>query len=129
MKHYLIAMGIRTASFPVAVWAFTEGWYAVSLVTAIAAIFIPSFAVMLVNAVDRRTVVSEPVRSPVRGLGTGSSASAEAASGSSAGSAAPAGAGGGVVADVDAPLTGVVLSRQDTAYPPHEGEPGRREAS
>lgn len=128
MKHYLIAMGIRTASFPVAVWAFTEGWYAVSLVAAVAAIFIPSFAVMLVNAVDRRTVVSEPVRSPVRGLGTGSSASAGASSGSPAGSASPAGAGG-VAADVDAPLTGTIISRQDTAYPPHEGEPGRREAS
>lgn len=58
MRRYLFAMGIRTLAFPVAVWAFTTQRYTLAWIAAILAAVIPSFAVMLANAVDRRQVTS-----------------------------------------------------------------------
>ncbi|WP_238335616.1 DUF3099 domain-containing protein [Serinicoccus kebangsaanensis] len=73
MWQYLLAMGIRTASFPVAVWAFTTQRYAIAWVAVAFATLIPAFAVMVANAVDQRQGTSSAPRSPTRGLGAGSS--------------------------------------------------------
>lgn len=70
MWQYLLAMGIRTAAFPVAIWAFTTQRYAVAWVAVALAVVIPSFAVMLANAVDHRQAPADDApRSPARGLG------------------------------------------------------------
>lgn len=70
MRQYLVAMGIRTAAFPLAVWGFMTERYALAWVAALLAIVIPSFAVMLANAVDHRQhAQSARPRSPVRQLG------------------------------------------------------------
>jgi hypothetical protein len=113
MKHYLLAMGIRTACFPLAVWAFATERYVVAWVAALAAILIPSFAVMLANAVDRRQApVADEVRSPRQGLGPGPAASA-----------APQPQAGSGPAETprpdsaDTPIQGTIVSSRDTAYP------------
>lgn len=70
MRAYLIAMSIRIASFPLAVWALVNGQILLGSALAAAAILIPSFAVMLANNVDRRRGDQTP-RSPVRALPPG----------------------------------------------------------
>lgn len=79
MKQYLWAMGVRTLAFPAAVWAFLSGYTTLGWVLAAFAALIPSFAVMLANAVDRRRTVGDAPQSPVRGLGAGASAEPGAA--------------------------------------------------
>lgn len=69
MRGYLIAMSIRTLSFPVAVWAFLNDHLVVGWVFVVLAVVIPSFAVMLANAVDRRGRSGPAPQSPVPGLG------------------------------------------------------------
>lgn len=77
MRHYLVAMGVRTLSFPVAVWAFVQEYYVLAGVLAVLAAVLPSFAVMIANAADRRRApASAAVPSPVRGLGPAGSAPA-----------------------------------------------------
>lgn len=67
MKNYLIAMSIRIASFPLAVWALSTGHIVIGSILAGAAILLPSFAVMLANNVDQRQSDSM-LTSPVRAL-------------------------------------------------------------
>ncbi len=67
MRAYLIAMSIRIASFPLAVWALMTGHIIIGSVLAAAAILLPSFAVLLANNVDHRNSGSGPV-SPTRAL-------------------------------------------------------------
>lgn len=70
MKQYLLAMGVRTLSFPLAVWAFVEQRYVLAGILAFLAAVIPSFAVMLANAVDRRQApTTDELRSPTLSLG------------------------------------------------------------
>ncbi|USQ74896.1 DUF3099 domain-containing protein [Ornithinimicrobium cryptoxanthini] len=71
MRTYLIAMLIRTISFPLAVWALLSGWLVVGLIFAAAAIFLPQIAVTIANAVDRRTVPDAAPVSPIRALPEG----------------------------------------------------------
>lgn len=72
MKQYLLAMGVRTLCFPLAIWAFVQERYVVAGILAFLAAVIPSFAVMLANAVDRRQApATDEVRSPTRSLGPG----------------------------------------------------------
>ncbi|GGK74896.1 hypothetical protein GCM10011509_24450 [Ornithinimicrobium pekingense] len=71
MRNYLVAMGLRIAGFPVAVWLLLNGYVALGVVLAVLATVIPSIAVGVANAVDRRgtsTQDATPV-SPVQGLG------------------------------------------------------------
>lgn len=135
MKHYLIAMAIRTACFPVAVWAFTAEHYVLATITGIGAIIIPSFAVMFANAVDHRTPTEAAPQSPVRALGDGRSHNTHDTHDAHDGHGTPAAGGPGAT---DAPLTGTIVASQHTAYPPGAGDPerpppgaeaGRREAS
>lgn len=122
MRNYLVAMGIRTACFPIAVWAVTAEQYAVAWVAALGAIFIPSFAVMLANAVDRRQApVEDTVLSPVRRLGPGSAAADGPRSGATDGPCS-ATTDGPRSAATD-PLLGTVVSSRDTAYPAAGGQP------
>jgi hypothetical protein len=67
MRAYLIAMSVRIASFPLAVWALMTGHIILGSMLAAAAILLPSFAVMLANNVDQRQASTGPV-SPVRML-------------------------------------------------------------
>lgn len=67
LRGYLIAMTIRIASFPLAVWALMTGHIIIGSILAAAAILLPSFAVMLANNVDQRHSGTGPV-SPVRAL-------------------------------------------------------------
>lgn len=67
MRTYLIAMGIRTVCFPLAVWALVSGWILLGWVLGLVAVVMPSLAVMLANAVDQRRQPGEP-ESPVRAL-------------------------------------------------------------
>ncbi|WP_122263779.1 DUF3099 domain-containing protein [Ornithinimicrobium cerasi] len=70
MRSYLVAMGLRTVSFPIAVWAFVNDHLVVGWVFVVLAVVIPSIAVMLANAVDRRgTSQGAAPLSPVQGLG------------------------------------------------------------
>lgn len=55
MRNYLIAMGIRTFSFPLGVWAFLSDHPVLGWIFVINAVFIPYFAVAFANAVDLRT--------------------------------------------------------------------------
>lgn len=70
MRAYVIAMVIRTLSFPLAVWAFLSDQLVLGWILMFAAVLIPSVAVGVANAVDHRGEGrrSEPV-SPVQGLG------------------------------------------------------------
>lgn len=112
MRNYLVAMGIRTACLPLAVWAFSTERYALAWVAAVGAAFIPSFAVMLANAVDRRQLPSDAtVASPVQGLGPGRPAADDPGPEPASPDEGSSGAG------TDAPLQGTVVSSRDTAYP------------
>lgn len=118
MKQYLLAMGIRTLSFPLAVWAFVQEFYVLAGVLAVLAAIIPSFAVMLANAVDRRQAPStDEVLSPALELGPGTQPSAPAQE-----------PGRSEV------ITGTVVDRHETTSPAQgedkdEDEPPCREAS
>lgn len=70
MRNYLWAMGFRTLAFPLGVWALASGWTVVGWILAVAAVVLPSIAVMFANAVDRRRSTSRP-QSPVRALPPG----------------------------------------------------------
>jgi peptidoglycan/LPS O-acetylase OafA/YrhL len=70
MRTYLVAMGVRTVSFPLAVWALMSGWVVVGWILAAAAVLLPSVAVMLANAVDQRRRAAPP-RRPTRALPAG----------------------------------------------------------
>lgn len=126
MKHYLWAMGVRTACFPLAVWAFATGRYGLAWVAAIGAAVIPSFAVMLANAVDhKQTPAKDGLASPVPGLGPGRQET-PAPQGS------PATDGGGSPAQhdpPDTPILGTIVSSRDTPYPAAEGDPSDRDTS
>lgn len=67
MRTYLIAMGFRTAAFPLAVWALVSGWTVAGWVLAVAAVGLPPIAVTLANTVDHRRNTDQPV-SPIRAL-------------------------------------------------------------
>lgn len=67
-------MGVRTVSFPLAVWAFSAELYVLAWTLAALATFIPSFAVMIANAVDERRRTPQAPVSPVQGLGPGRTA-------------------------------------------------------
>lgn len=71
MRNYVIAMAIRTASFPLAVWALLSGWTIVGVALAIAATFLPQVAVMIANAVDHRTSPTGSLTAPTRSLPAG----------------------------------------------------------
>ena len=68
MRRYLTAMGVRTISFPVAVWGFSAEHYVLATVAALLATLIPSVAVMVANAVDHRQARPAAPASPVQGL-------------------------------------------------------------
>lgn len=70
-RNYLVAMAVRTLSFPVAVWGFMSGHHVLGALAALLATFIPSIAVMLANAVDHRQVEAPRPSSPVQGLAAG----------------------------------------------------------
>lgn len=70
MRTYLIVMSIRILAFPLSVWALVTGYIVIGSVLAVAAVLIPSFAVMLANNVDHRGG-TQPPRSPVRALPPG----------------------------------------------------------
>lgn len=71
MRAYLISMGTRIVAFPIAVWALLSGWPVLGWTLAVAALVLPSFAVMIANAVDRRQPQpgEHQITSPVQGLG------------------------------------------------------------
>ncbi|MGC5585702.1 DUF3099 domain-containing protein [Ornithinimicrobium sp. W1665] len=129
MRSYLVAMGIRTASFPLAVWAIVSEWYLVGSLLVAAAVVLPSVAVMVANAVDRRTSVTGPAPlSPVRGLGPApapgpvSGAADEPGSGDPATGAAagrPSGVADRPTADDDGPIVGTVVSSRPLDDPEH----------
>lgn len=68
MRTYLIAMGFRTVCFPLAVWALVSGWAVVGWTLGLVAVVMPSFAVMLANAVDQRRRPAGTVQSPNQAL-------------------------------------------------------------
>lgn len=70
LRTYVIAMSLRIAAFPLSVWALLTGHIVIGSLLAVAAVLIPSFAVMLANNVDHRGSVQAP-RSPVRALPPG----------------------------------------------------------
>lgn len=56
LRNYLIAMGIRTLCFFVAVWTLViHQWWIVGSIAAAGAILLPYIAVVLANNVDKRT--------------------------------------------------------------------------
>jgi hypothetical protein len=67
MRTYLVAMAVRTVCFPLAVWALVSGWVVVGWTLGLAAVVLPSLAVMLANAVDQRRRPGRPL-SPLRAL-------------------------------------------------------------
>ncbi|UJH71049.1 DUF3099 domain-containing protein [Ornithinimicrobium sp. INDO-MA30-4] len=67
MRTYLYAMSFRVAAFPLSVWALMSGQLVIGIILAMAAIFIPSVAVMTANNVDHRQASNGPV-SPTRAL-------------------------------------------------------------
>ncbi len=71
MRSYLIAMGLRTVSFPLAVVALLNGWTVIGWVLAVLAIVLPSVAVTIANAVDRRRGGPGGPVSPTRALPPG----------------------------------------------------------
>lgn len=106
MRNYLLAMGLRIVGFPVSVWLLLNGYLVLGVVLAVFATVIPSIAVVIANAVDRRgtsTQGATPV-SPVQGLGPGAGAPPEQAPG---GGPTPPGE----------QIRGTVVSRSETPYP------------
>lgn len=116
MRSYLIAMGIRTLSFPVAIWAFLNDQLVLGWVFVVMAVLIPSVAVGLANAVDRRGAGSGAApRSPVQGHGPAGQPddAASRAGGTSSTEPSPA----------QEPIVGTVVTSRDTAYPTEPGRP------
>ncbi|HSP60193.1 MAG TPA: DUF3099 domain-containing protein [Ornithinimicrobium sp.] len=110
MRSYLIAMGVRTASFPLAVWAIVSEWYLVGSLLVAAAVVLPSVAVMVANAVDRRATVTGPApASPVQGLGPAPGAAPD-------GPTTPGSTAGG---PADDPVLGTVVSSRPLDDPDH----------
>ncbi|MFC6421445.1 DUF3099 domain-containing protein [Ornithinimicrobium tianjinense] len=109
MRSYLIAMGIRTLSFPVAIWAFVNHHLAIGWIFVVLAVVIPSVAVMLANAVDHRGESRGTPESPVQGLAapTGAAARSDPAPPSSA------------------VVSGEVVTSRDTTYPSSHPRTGR----
>ena len=110
MRNYLIAMGVRIVGFPIAVWLLLHGFVVVGALLAAGATVMPSIAVVIANAVDRRgtsTQDAAPV-SPVQGLGP---------------AAQPADPGGSVPTQDEA-IPGTILSSRDTPYRGPEGDAG-----
>lgn len=70
MRFYVIVMSFRILAFPLSVWALLTGHIVIGSVLAVAAVLIPSFAVMFANNVDHRDSTETP-RSPVRALPPG----------------------------------------------------------
>jgi hypothetical protein len=71
MRNYLVAMGFRIVGFPVSVWLLLHDFVVLGAALAVCATVMPSIAVVIANAVDRRgtsTQDATPV-SPVQGLG------------------------------------------------------------
>jgi hypothetical protein len=103
-------------SFPIAIWAFVTDHLVIGWIFVTAAVLIPSVAVAVANAVDRRsTSTSPPPSSPVQGL-------AEA---TGAPDGAPDGAMGPAAGGASSPsslIVGTVVTSRDTPYP--EGEDG-----
>lgn len=117
MRSYLIAMGVRTLSFPVAIWAFLNDHLVLGWVFVVLAVLIPSVAVMLANAVDRRGTSSGAApRSPVQGLGPAAPPEAGGPT------AAPSATGPSPTQD---PIVGTVVTSHDTAYPTEPGRPAQ----
>lgn len=71
MRTYLIAMAVRTVSFPLAVWALLSGWVVPGLILAAAATFLPQIAVTIANVADNRTTGTGTVTSPTQALPPG----------------------------------------------------------
>jgi hypothetical protein len=112
MRNYLVAMGLRTVSFPIAIWAFVTDHLVIGWIFVTAAVLIPSVAVAVANAVDRRsTSTSPPPSSPVQGL-------AAAAGGPEAGGTAAGGP-----SSPSTLVLGTVVSSRDTPYPAAADEP------
>ncbi len=70
LRIYVIVMLFRIAAFPLSVWALLSGHIIIGSLLAVAAVLIPSLAVMLANNVDHRSGMQAP-RSPVRALPPG----------------------------------------------------------
>ncbi len=119
MRNYLVAMGFRIVGFPVSVWLLLNGFVVLGAALAVAATVVPSIAVVIANAVDRRgtsTQAATPV-SPVQGLGP---ATGPAATGPGAGPGPehpPSAAG--------LQIPGTVVASRETPYPHAPG--GRRD--
>lgn len=117
MRNYLVAMGLRTVSFPIAIWAFVTDHLVIGWIFVTAAVLIPSVAVAVANAVDRRsTSTSPPPSSPVQGL-------AAAAGGAEAGGPAAGGPEAGGTSSPSTLVLGTVVSSRDTPYPAAADEP------
>jgi hypothetical protein len=113
MRNYLIAMGVRIVGFPVSVWLLLNGFVVVGALLAACATVMPSIAVVIANAVDRRGTSAEdaaPV-SPVQGLGPG------------AGTTDP-GPRRSTSPD-EQPIPGTVVSSRETPYPLGEDDGAR----
>lgn len=125
MRRYLLAMAIRTACFPLAVWAFASGRYVLAGIAAVGAAVIPTFAVMLANAVDQRSRPGDAVVAPVQGLTPGRSTTPDPRpEGSQEAGHADDGA---VAGSDDTPIRGTIISSTDTAYPASGPAPGHGE--
>ena len=101
MRSYLVAMAVRTLSFPVAIWAFLNDHLVIGWVFVVLAVLIPSVAVAVANAVDRRGTSGRTAPcSPVQGLGpaTPEEPAAEPS-------------------PTEEPIVGTVVTSRDTAYP------------
>lgn len=116
MRSYLVAMGVRTLSFPVAIWAFVNDHLVIGWIFVVLAVIIPSVAVMLANAVDHRGESRGAPESPVQGLAAPPAPDQERAAGDA--EADPARPSGDVV-------SGEVVTSRDTAYPSSHPRTGR----
>ncbi|GAA1183117.1 hypothetical protein GCM10009584_26460 [Ornithinimicrobium humiphilum] len=110
MRTYLVAMGLRIAGFPTSVWLLLHGHLVLGVSLAVFATVVPSIAVVVANAVDRRgaTVQDSTPASPVRGLAAADPAPAEPS--------APVPA---------APIVGTVVSSSTRPAPDTDDEAGR----
>ena len=117
MRNYLLAMGLRIVGFPLSVWLLLNGYLVPGIVLAAVATVIPSVAVVIANAVDRRgtsVAASTPV-SPVQGLAPPPT-----------GGPAPERADRAAPGPTD-PIAGTVVSRHETPYPPRAEDPRAQE--
>lgn len=115
MRNYLLAMGLRIVGFPLSVWLLLNGYLVPGVILAAVATVIPSIAVVVANAVDRRgsSPASSAPTSPVQGLGPGA-VETEAREQERDGSATPPAE----------QIRGTVVSRRETPYPAPRTDPG-----